>query len=263
MRISVVCMLTVLGATIGAPSSASAQDDGGAAQVWTGRRADTLPKGRWEVGVFGPLKYAVTDDIELSTHPLAFFVLPNVTAKISWNDDRPWRFATRHGLHYPSIALRILSKEGTGGILPADTEVPDIVGFTNEVLATTNVPLFRRWFTVRLGFTVAARFGGEPLPAMELPILFPRTAAYSSWGTGHAGLALEGEIVGPVYYLIDTTMFVIPGFEGAFAFENTAQISWRPNERIMITGGARAIYAGYPIGERLHVLPVVDLKFGF
>ena len=131
------------------------------------------------------------------------------------------------------------------------------------MLGTTNVPLYRRWFTVRLGFTVAARFGGEPLPPMELPVLFPRTAAYSSWGVGHAGLALEGELVGPVYYLLDMAMFVIPGIENAFAFENTAQLSWRPSQRFMLTAGGRAIFGGYPYGERLHIVPMVDAKFGW
>ena len=257
-------IIIALWLAIGLPAAAAQAEEGThVAEVWTGRRADTLPAGRWEVGVFGPLKYALTDKVELSTHPLAFFVLPNVSAKISWNENRPWRLATRHGVHYPTLALKLISREGTGGVLPAATDVPHIIGLTSEVLATTNVPLYRRWFTVRLGFTVAARFGGERLPAIELPVLFPRTAAYSSWGTGHAGLALEGELIGPFYYLLDTTMFVIPGFEGAFAFENTAQLSWRPSTRFMLTAGGRAIYGGYPYGERLHLVPMIDAKFGF
>lgn len=247
-----------------APTPAVAQStQGRVAEVWTGRRADTLPAGRWEVGVFAPLKYGLTEKVELSTHPLAFFVMPNLSAKISWTQSAPWRVATRHGVHYPTLLLGMVAREGTGGLLPATTDVPHILGLTSEVLATTNVPLHRRWVTVRLGFTVAARFGGERLPALELPVLFPRTAAYSSWGTGHAGIALEGEIAGPFYYLIDSAMFVIPGYEGSFAFENTVDLSWRPSERFMLLLGGRGIYGGYPYGERFHVVPMVDAKFGF
>lgn len=244
-------------------SAPAAAEEPSVAQVWSGDRADTLPQHRWEVGVFAPLRYGLTDRVELSTHPLAFFVLPNLSAKISWNDDRPWRLSTRHGLHYPTLALNLVSREGSGGVLPATTDVPQIFATSHEVLATTNVPLWRRWFTIRLGFSIAARFGGERLPAIELPVLFPRTAAYSSFGVGHAGITLEGELVGPLYYLLDVTMFATPGFKGTFTFENTAQLSWRPSTKFMLLGGARAIYAGYPYGERLHVLPMLDAKFAF
>lgn len=232
--------------------------------AWSGRRADTLPDGRWEVGIFSPLRYGLTDDIELSTHPLAFFVVPNISAKVSWNDNKPWRLATRHGLHYPTPLLNLISREGAGGILPANTDVPHIIGITNEILATTTIPLFRRWFTVRLGFTVAPDIGDETLPPLELPIVFPRTAAYGNFGTGHAGISLEGEIGGPFYYFLDTTMFVIPGYEGAFSFENTLQLSWRPSgQRFMVTVGGRGIYGGYPYGEQIHVVPMIDAKFAF
>lgn len=238
-----------------------------AAQVetdWSGRRAETVEKGRFEVGVFGPLRYGVTDNVELATHPLAFFVVPNLTAKINWNEGRPWRIGTRHGLHYPTPLLNLVSREGAGGILPATTDVPHIIAITNEVLATTTVPLFRRWFTVRLGFTIAPNIGGETLPPIELPIVFPRTAAYSSMIVGHAGIALEGEIAGPFYYLLDGAMFVIPGFEGSFAFENTIELSWRPEGgRFMLAAGGRGIWGGYPYGEQYHVLPMLDAKFAF
>lgn len=255
-----IIALLVLVASCVAPVPALAQS---VAQVWSGPRADTLPQGRWEVGVFSPLKYGLTDRVELSTHPLAFFVLPNISAKISWNDDRPWRLSTRHGLHYPTLALNLVSREGTGGVLPVETDVPHIIATSHEMLATTNVPLWRRWFTIRLGFTVAARFGGERLPIIELPVLFPRTASYRSFGTGHAGIALEGELVGPLYYLFDITTFIIPGVDGAFTFENTTHLSWRPSTRFMLLAGARTVYGGYPYGERVHVLPMIDAKFGF
>lgn len=233
------------------------------AEVWTGRRAETLPQGRFEVGVFSPLRYGLTERLELSTHPLAFFVVPNLSAKIAWNDERPWRFSTRHGVHYPSLLLRTLSREGTGGLLPSTTDVPHIFAFTNELLATTQIPLFRRWITVRLGFTVAPDIGDETVPPIELPIVFPRTAAYGNFGTGHAGIALEGQIVSAFYFFVDATMFVIPGYEGSFAFENTLMLSWRPSQRFMLAAGGRTIYGGYPYGARFHGVPMIDAKFGF
>ncbi len=233
-------------------------------EEWSGRRAETVSKGRWEVGIFAPLRYGLTDDVELAAHPLAFFVVPNLTAKVSWTDDRPWRIGTRHGVHYPTPLLRMLSREGSGGILPADTEVPHIIAITNEVLATTTIPLFYRWVTVRLGVTIAPNIGGEEvIPPIELPVVFPRTAAYSSNIVGHAGIGFEGKIVSTFYLLWDGAVFFTPGFEGTYAFESTLEASWRPSDRFMLSAGARGILGGYPYGERYHVVPVVDAKWGF
>lgn len=241
------------------PSEAYAQ----VTEEWSGRRAETLEDGRFEVGVFSPLRYGITDKLELSTHPLLFFVVPNLSAKISWTEERPWRIGTRHGIHYPTPLLNVVSREGAGGVLPATTDVPHIIALTNEVLATTTIPLFRRWVTMRLGFTVAPNIGGEIIPPMEMPIVFPRTAAYSSMIVGHAGIALEGEIYGPFYFFLDTALFTIPGFEGSYAFENTLELSWRPGQRFMLAAGARGIYGGYPWGTQTHVVPLIDAKFGF
>ena len=167
-------------------------------------------------------------------------------------------------MHYPTPLLNLVSREGAGGILPETTDVPHIIAITNEVLATTTVPLFRRWFTVRLGFTIAPNIGGEKLPPIELPIVFPRTAAYSSMIVGHAGLALEGKIAGPFFYFLDSALFVIPGFEGSFAMESTMELSWRPSgDRFMVAAGGRGIWGGYPYGEQYHVLPMLDAKFAF
>ena len=76
-------------------------------------------------------------------------------------------------------------------------------------------------------------------------------------------IALEGQISGPFYYLVDSVMFVMPGFEGSYAFENTAQLSWRPSERFMLTAGGRVIFGGYPYGQRIHGVPMLDAKFGW
>ena len=41
------------------------------------------PRGSWSVGVFNPLRYAVTDRIELQGHPLLFFVAPHLDARFA------------------------------------------------------------------------------------------------------------------------------------------------------------------------------------
>lgn len=245
-------------ASLGASSAVAQPHD-----EWSGRRADTVADGRWEIGVFAPLRYGLTDRVELAAHPLAFFVVPNLTGKIRWTDDRPWRIATRHGVHDPTPLLNLLAREGAGGVLPPTTDVPHVFAITNEVLATTTVPLFYRWVTVRLGATVAPTIGGETLPPIELPVVFPRTAAYSTRVAGHAGISLEGQVFRTFYLLWDGAVFFTPGFEGTYALESTIEASWRPGDRFMISAGARGILGGYPQGERYHLIPVADARFAF
>jgi endonuclease/exonuclease/phosphatase family metal-dependent hydrolase len=51
--------------------------------------AYTLPAGRWEVGLFQSLRHAWSESVELSTHPLAFFLIPNLSVK--------WSHGSRNG----------------------------------------------------------------------------------------------------------------------------------------------------------------------
>ncbi len=68
--------------------------------------ADVGPKGSYSVGVFAPLKIAITDKIELEAHPLVFFVSPHVTARFSLIDG-PIRLTAETGLSMPTFAMRL------------------------------------------------------------------------------------------------------------------------------------------------------------
>ncbi len=69
--------------------------------------ADVGKKGSWSVGVFAPLRFAVTDWLELSGHPLLFFVDPNVTARFGLLRETPVRLTTEVGLAVPTPLMRL------------------------------------------------------------------------------------------------------------------------------------------------------------
>ena len=86
------------------------------APVWTTGTAMTAQGGRWEFGIFHPLHWGVTEDVELSTHPILTTLMPHLDAKVSWYAQDGLYIATRHGLMYPSLLLNLLSKKGALGL---------------------------------------------------------------------------------------------------------------------------------------------------
>lgn len=69
--------------------------------------ADLGPKGRWSVGVFYPFRLAVTDWLEVQTHPALFFVAPNATARFGLLRDTPVRLAAELSLSIPTPVMRL------------------------------------------------------------------------------------------------------------------------------------------------------------
>ncbi|MFY0526683.1 hypothetical protein ACN28I_27255 [Archangium gephyra] len=69
--------------------------------------ADVGPRGSWSVGVFNPLRIAVHEGLELQTHPLLFFVAPNVDARFALVRS-PLRLTAEAGLSMPTLAMRLV-----------------------------------------------------------------------------------------------------------------------------------------------------------
>ncbi len=91
---------------------------------WSAGTAYTIPQGRWETGLFQPVRYATTDLREWIVHPILFPVFPNIAIKQYWQDWRGGQLSYRLGFQYPTPLLRLLRREGTGGILAPDATIP-------------------------------------------------------------------------------------------------------------------------------------------
>ena len=68
-------------------------------QFWTNGTAETLPKGTFEVGLFNSLKYGLTDNIQLETHPINMFYAPNFRVTSKWLKNEHVMLSTLHKLH--------------------------------------------------------------------------------------------------------------------------------------------------------------------
>ena len=104
--------------------------------IWSFGTAHSLPKGQWEVGLFQPLRYGMTDDQDIALHPLFAIKLPNLVYKKTWVEKNSWTIATRHGFYYPTPLLQSITGAGKFKIVAPQFEFPTLIGLTNEILAT-------------------------------------------------------------------------------------------------------------------------------
>ena len=229
--------------------------------TWSGDTAVPMPQGRWEFGIFAPLHWSPTDEVELSTHALLPLVMPHLEAKILWRERYPFYVATRHRLTYPTLLLQFLSREGTLGLLPPTTDVPQSVIIETDLVGTLAMDC-THWATMEVGLSVAPRGRGD-MPLLDFPFLYPRFGVLNAPATLHAGAGIEGELIASLTYSVDVDVWWIPAFRGGFALEHGLSLGWRFSNRIAITGGYRWSRARYPVGVRNHLLPYADVLFGF
>ncbi len=110
------------------------------------------PAGSGSVGVFNPLRWALTDALTLEAHPLAFFAAPHVG--LDWQvaqgelGGRAWAATARFGLSVPSWALRFGLPFGARGYLSPTCAVAD----TGEARADT---------CAEAGWAIAPSVGGR------------------------------------------------------------------------------------------------------
>jgi len=95
--------------------------------------AHLLEKGDREIGFFQPLCWGYSENIELSTHPIAMFTIANFSIKIRYEK---YGVTSRYRFVYPTPLMRIFQKKGMFGLITPVAgvgEVPHIFIFQNEI----------------------------------------------------------------------------------------------------------------------------------
>lgn len=250
-----------LGLALALPSPAGAAN----ADLQPGT-ARTLPAGRVSVGVFAPLRWGVTDGTELSLHPLLALVAPHLDATFGWGEVAGVEVASRHGLLYPTPLMRLLSKEGTGGVVPHDVTFPHLVSTNHHLLLSR--PLAGHLATLRAGgrlATTLTRWDGPRFwSEVEWHLVRPRTAAwYTGWSVD-AGLAAEGPLWRTLGYRVTLDGYLMPGLRGDRAAEWAVLATWRPRATLLVRAGALWSWCELPYGSRTSVaLPLLDVAWAF
>jgi hypothetical protein len=239
----------------------------GADRTWSGQSALTLPRGRLEIGLVRGSRYGISDRVEAELHPVLFFALPHLEIKANAYQARWAAVAARARMSYPTPFLRLVSREGTGGLLPATSRPPQAIQVEGDVVGT----LFwmpRQLATLSAGLAVAphARFGEQDLPLLDFPFLYPRFAPLYTVLVPRAALALEGVVAWRIFYALALRGYVMPELPyvgNAIAVEQDAAIEYRISAHVAVSVGLLAAETEYPIGWRLHLLPYLDVRVGW
>ena len=227
--------------------------------------AHLLPQKQVDVGLFQPLRYGYSDNVEFSMHPLLFFVMPNFDVTWAHGQRGEFAIASRYGVTYPTPLLRLIAKEGIGGMISPEFDIPHIFSFQNELLATT--PVFgKHLFTAKIGVNFALLTKElDSRTTIDLPLIFTRTSVYYN----DFGLNLGADMQGPLFkrfdYLVDADIFYHPTADADvnFALEHKGLITWKKSARFRLCLGYLLSYGKYPFGEQWHLLPLFDLQWAW
>ncbi|HGY56118.1 MAG TPA: hypothetical protein ENK44_10470 [Caldithrix abyssi] len=240
--------------------SLNAQDTLQAERNWSNGTAYVLPQGRFEIGVFQPLRYGLRDNLEISVHPLWFFVAPNV--RVKW--EHGGGLATRHSIYYPTPFLRVVAKKGIGGLISPEFAIPHMAALRNDVIYTMR-PFEKQYFSLMGGLEFAVRFGAlDKRTTIDFPWVYNRLAVfYNDFGI-RLGLDWYGCIKGNWWYRLDGELFYYSGSAQTKAFEHSGKIYWRYKKRWEISAGYNIIYGEYPYGNEWNwFLPMIDIRYAW
>ena len=158
--------------------------------------------------------------------------------------------------------LKSLSRQGTGGILAADSVVPHVLVSDNRILQSREISE-NTTLTLSGRIVLAASFGESDWTGIHMPLAYPRTAAYQDGIATAAGLQLDGVLAESFGYRLDIDGWYLPLSEGRWALEAKGTLPWRPSERFTAQVTATAIVAEYPYGSNWHLLPGFDVIFSW
>ena len=222
--------------------------------IWSSGTAHSLPKGQWEVGLFQPLRYGMSDDQDIALHPLFAIKLPNLVYKKTWVEKNSWTIATRHGFYYPTPLLQSITGAGKFKIVAPQLEFPTLIGLTNEMLATRS--LGDGLLTGKAGLLFG--LGGsdlDPTSTIDIPLVYPRLAVYyNGWGL-RLGSDYMAPIKGRWSGFVDGDVFMYPGSASALFFETKALLIWTKSSRLRFMVGYKITYGEYPFGSHWQILP--------
>jgi hypothetical protein len=222
----------------------------------------TLPKKKAEFRFYGYSGYGLTDRIEIDLHPLMFWILPQVKAKIRINKNPKYILTTEHELEYPTMFLRTISRKGIGGIISPEFSFPQMVGVYNGIIISH--PLASGiLFTAKTGIQLSIKSKKpDARSTIDLPILYPHFAAYYHNPVLIASVDLRRDFSSSVGGQFNITGYLVPGsFENIF-IENRGYLSWT-KKKFQLKAGYLLCYGQYTYDSDWHLLPSMEIVKDF
>ena len=216
-------------------------------QIFGWDNAKTMGDGRFKVGIFSPLEYGVNDDLDISFAPLGEFIMPNVGLKKRWFNTN-LTISTIHQIIYPTIMLDIISRRGTGGVLP-DTFKPNyMLNIDNGLLITYTIKQLDTTFKIRHETTINPNTN---MPTIDYPIIYNRTISYSGIDLFNLGIDIDYNM-GYFGFLVDFDLFLLNN--GYKIYEHKSYIVY--DKRFLL--GYKYFLGQMPYGDDSKLFLLID-----
>jgi hypothetical protein len=227
-------------------------------KTWSSHSAEIIEKGRWEMGLFQPLRYGYTEKTEFSIHPGWFFLMPNIEIKEAQEDFLNYKVASQYKISYPTVLLNMLSGEGIGMLIAPEHEIPPMFSLSGSLIGTQN---FRGLeLSLSGGFDLGIVLGDlNPISTIDLPLVYHRLGVfYNGWGL-HTGLDIEKNISKRTEVLFDMDIILLPGYDGNYSFENKLLLIWNKSNNFRAMTGFKFIAGDFPYGKDSRILPYLPV----
>lgn len=221
--------------------------------------ADVLDDGQWSVGVFSPLRYGISDTLELSIHPGWAILAPHIGLKKSYGEKSDWEISSYHRLGYPTPMLNFFARPGIGGMLAADSKIPHVVSSENQILFTSHTK--QSVLTLSAGVAVAVSVGESDYRTIDVPYGYRKTALYQHNVALSFAVAQEYMFTDKLGYRYETKGWYIPLAENSWTIEDANSVFIQLSDKAQLMVGANIVVGDYPYGINWHILPTFDTIF--
>jgi len=232
--------------------------------IWPDRSTNTIKKGRKVWPLFGVKKLGASKNMEWHIQPIFFFVSPNLGLKKNWKrNNNGISISSFHQINYPSIYLKLFSREGAGGVLPLDSKIPPMISLRNEIMLGLNKN--GNLITLRIGIATIFKLGSaeKNFPDIDYPFLYNRTLAFNNSPNIYLGINFNRDINPKLNLEADFTTYSVGDGNSNFVHESKLVFFWKKSDKFGIKAGAAAAHGQYPFGKVFQMIPVFDVLFGF
>ena len=230
--------------------------------LFSGDSTYPLENGQRHMGIFQPRIYGMDNNLEISTHPLLFFVKPNIEVKKYHGEYKGLGMASRFSFDYPTQLLKLIQREGIFGILSKDPDIGDIPNlfvFQGELLVTKKSADYS--LTGKAGLSICPGCEIDSRHLVDLPLAYPRMLVYEKGLSTNIGLDYDYIYSKNISLKADIDLFFISGKD--VFIENKFMIDYQFSPKYTLTGGVKLTQGTYPFGKQLDIFPLIDLSWSW
>ena len=230
--------------------------------TWSFNTAYLIPAHKWECGIYQPFRYGLSNKLEIHANAIILPLIPNAGIKIALGSRDGFVFASDHFISSQTIFMKVVSREGIGGLISPEFDFPLIIAISNSFLVSKPIGS-ESLLSGSAGFIFAFR-GDKPNPqsTIDLPVIYPRMTHSYEGITIRSGVSYKGAFTRKLFYEEGLQFFFVTRSKNNFFAENSGSLMWAAGRAIRIKAGYILSYGKYPFGGHWQLWPTIDIVFG-